>query len=73
MEEVGKVNGPHAVEDSLDVIWKTFSRRSDVDSCKMWANQVARYMLAAVKSKSKDIGQKVQTLVDVLETLKLDT
>jgi L-rhamnose isomerase len=44
MAAIADENGPQAVGDSLDTIWKTFARRSDVDACRMWVNQVARYV-----------------------------
>ncbi len=44
MAAIADENGPQAVGDSLDTIWKTFARRSHVDACRMWVNQVARYV-----------------------------
>lgn len=64
--------GPQAVPDSLDVIAATFARRSDVDSAKMWMDQIARYMQASVCRKNENLGKQLEGIVSVLKTLELN-
>lgn len=72
MAAIEDANGPQAVGDSLESIAATFARRSDVDSCKMWIDQMARYMAIAGVARDEDIGKQLEKLVEVLKTLQLD-
>lgn len=51
------------------MIAATFARRSDVDSCKMWIDQIARYMHVSVSRKNEDVVKQLEEIVGVLKTL----
>ena len=72
MAAVKDANGPQAIGDTLEVIAATFARRSDVDSCKMWMDQIARYMYVAMNSKNEELGKQLEKIVGVLKTLELN-
>ena len=72
MAAIKDANGPQAMGDTLEVIAATFARRSDVDSCKMWMDQIARYMCVAMNSKNEDLGKQLEKIVGVLKTLELN-
>ena len=59
--------GPQTTGETFDIIAAKFARRSDVDSCKMWMDQMARYMQAAMSEKH-DVGKHLEQLVRVLKT-----
>lgn len=72
MAAIKDANGPQAMGDTLEVIAATFARRSDVDSCKMWMDQIARYMYVAMNSKNEELGKQLEKIVGVLKTLELN-
>ena len=72
MVAIKDANDPQAVGDSLDIIAATFARRSDVDSCNVWIDQMARYMAIASVARNEDIGKRLEKIVEVLKTPQLD-
>ncbi|KAF6229921.1 hypothetical protein HO133_004258 [Letharia lupina] len=72
MAAVKDANGPQAMGDTLEVIAATFARRSDVDSCKMWMDQIASYMCVAMNSRNEELGKQLEKIVGVLKTLELN-